>query len=155
LSSSFARFPGFTHVGPAEFARLFASGRPGLHPRLCCFVYNETHDLVGFAAAFLDLGAAVRAMRGQADLLAQCRFLRTRHKAHRINFYMGGITPQEEARGTGLGRAGFYYIIHEALLEGYDSLLFSLRLKGNASRALPARFAPAPQREYTLYEAAL
>jgi hypothetical protein len=68
---------------------------------------------------------------------------------------MGGITHQEEARGTGLGRAGFYHIIHEALLEGYDSLILSLRLKGNASRGLACRFVPTPQREYTLYELSL
>lgn len=155
LSSSFARFPGFTQVDPAEFARLFAAGKPGLHPRLCCFVYDGTGKLAGFATAFVDLGDAVRAMRGRQDLLAQYRFLRTRQGAHRINFYIGGITPEEEARGTGLGRAGFYHIIHEALLEGYDTLILSLRLKGNSSRALACRFAPAPQREYALYELTL
>jgi hypothetical protein len=155
LSSSFSRFPGFTHVCPVEFARLFSSGRPGLHPRLFCFVYNDRSDLVGFAGAFVDLGAAVRLMRGQEDLLAHYRFLRTRPQAHRINFYMGGITPEEEARGTGLGRAGFAYIIREALNEGYESLLLSLRLKGNSSRGLASRFAPTPQREYKLYELAL
>lgn len=155
LSTCFARFPGYTHLCPAEFARLFSAGRPGLHPRLCCLVHNEAGELVGFATAFVDLGDAVRSMRGRQDLLAQYRFLRTRHQAHRVNFYMGGITPQEEARGTGLGRAGFYHVIHEALLEGYDHLILSLRLKGNFSRALACRFAPTPQREYTLYELTL
>lgn len=155
LSSSFARFPGFTSISPEEFARLFASGRRGIHPRLSCFVYNEADELAGFAAAFLDLGAAVRTMRGRQDWLARLRFLGARRNADRVNFYIGGITPQEEARGTGLGRAGFYYVIHQMLALGYESLLLTLRLKGNPSRALPGKFAPTPQREYTLYELAL
>jgi hypothetical protein len=152
LNSSFGRFLGFTPVSPLEFGRLFAGGRPGLHPGLSFFAYNEYGELAGFAAAFVDLGAAVRAMRGRQDWPARLRFLRARQRAHRINFFLGGITPQEEARGTGLGRAGFYHVIQGLLDLGYESLVLSLRLKGNPSRGLASRFAPCPQREYALYE---
>jgi hypothetical protein len=152
LSASFARFPGFTAISPEEFARLFAAGRSGLHPELSCFVHNDAGDLAGFAAAFLDLGRAVRAMQGRTDLFARLRFLTARRRSDRVNFYIGGITPEEEARGTGLGRAGFYYVIQRALDLGYESLILSLRQIGNPSRALPGRSAPTPQRQYALYE---
>jgi len=152
LSSSFARFPGFTPISPDEFARLFAAGRSGLKPQLSCFCYNENGEIAGFAAAFVDLGEAVRAMGGRHDLPARFRFLRSRHRANRINFYIGGITPEEEARRSGLGRAGFYYVIKQMLDAGYESLILTLRLKGNYSRALPGRDAPQPQREYALFE---
>jgi hypothetical protein len=152
LHSSFAGFPGFTSVSSVEFARLFATGKPAFDPRLFCFVKNETGELAGFAGGFVDLGAAVRAMQGQHDMFARYRFLRERMHADRINFYLGGITPREAARGTGLGRAGFYYVIRQSLAEGYDDILLTLRRKGSPSRAMTARFAPAPQREYALYE---
>ena len=155
LHSSFAGFPGFTPISSVEFARLFASGKPALDPRLFCFVYNETGELAGFAGAFVDLGAAVRAMQGQHDLLARYRFQRERRHADRVNFYLGGITPREAARGTGLGRAGFYYVVRQSLGEGYLDLLMTLRRKGSPSRAMTARYAPKPQREYALYELSL
>lgn len=155
LSSSFSRFPGFTPVSPDEFARLFAAGQSGLKPELSCFCYNENGELAGFAAAFIDLGEAVRVMHGRQDLPARFRFIRSRHHADRINFYIGGITPEEEARRSGLGRAGFYFVIKQMLDAGYESLILTLRLKGNSSRALPGRDAPQPQREYALFEMAL
>jgi hypothetical protein len=152
LSASFSGFPGMTPISSVEFARLFDSAKHGFDPQLFCFVHNESGELAGFAGAFVDLGAAVRVMHGQQDLLAKVRFLKARRDADRINFYLGGITPQEAARGTGLGRAGFYYIIRQSLTEGYDDLLVTLRRKGSPSRAMTARFAPTPQREYALYE---
>jgi predicted GNAT family N-acyltransferase len=152
LCASFAGFPGFTPVTCTEFARLFARGKPGFDPRLFGFVHNETDELVGFAGGFVDVAAAVRAMHGQQDLLAKVRFLRERKHADRVNFYLGGITPQEAARGTGLGRAGFYYVVRQSLAAGYDDLLMTLRRKGSPSRAMTARHAPTPQREYALYE---
>ncbi|MCH9025282.1 MAG: hypothetical protein IH931_08105, partial [candidate division Zixibacteria bacterium] len=56
---------------------------------------------------------------------------------------------------SGLGRAGFFYVINAAIQAGYDRLMLTLRLKGNAAHALAALGSPKPQREYALFEVAV
>ena len=73
----------------------------------------------------------------------------------KINFYLGGVTTEEIKNRSGLGRAGFYYIINEILKAGYDTMLLTLRLKGNLAHALPGRLSPVPQCEYALYQVKL
>jgi hypothetical protein len=152
MTKSFSGFPGFTPISFAEFEPLFAKSRYAFHPRLSIFAYNENDDLAGFAAAFLELSDAIRAMNGKDDFISKLRFLRYRRHVNRINFYIGGVTPEEAARKMGLGRAGFYYVINQMLREGFETLLLTLRLKGNKAHGLLGKNAPKPQREYALFE---
>ncbi len=152
ITKSFSGFMGFTYISFAEFEQLFANNFYAFHPRLFTFVYDENNSLAGFAAAFLELSDAIRAMKGKENFITKLKFLQYRRHVNRINFYIGGITPEEAKRKTGLGRAGFYYVINQMLNEGFETLLLTLRLKGNSAHGLLGKNAPLPQREYTLYE---
>lgn len=152
MTKSFCGFLGFTLISLTEFEQLFAKSRYAFHPRLFTFVYDEDNVLAGFGAAFLELSNAIRAMKGKDDFISKLRFLYHRRHVNRINFYIGGMTPEESKKGTGLGRAGFYYVIKQMLKEGFETLLLTLRLKGNKAHGLLGKNAPTPQREYALYE---
>jgi hypothetical protein len=152
VQKSFGTFLGFTSISFAEFERFFARSRYALRPNFFTFVYDETHTPAGFGGAFLELSDAIRAMGGRQDLIAKVRFLRHRGRVNRINFYIGGMTPEEGARRSGLGRAGFYHVINEILKEGFERLLLTLTAKGNVIHGLLGKGAPSPQREYVLYE---
>ena len=123
-----------------------------MHPQLTHFAYDPNGTSAGFAAAFLEISDFLRAARQKRPLSALAAFTTRRRKTGWINFSIGGITPQEEKRGSGLGRAGFSRVVGGMLDLGYDKLLLTLRLKGNTSRSLPGRDLPEPQREYCLYE---
>ena len=152
MTASFAGFLGCTPLSVEELRRMMASSRYAIDPDLFLFIYNENNDLAGFAAAFLELGDAVRAMNGDSGLLAKLRFLQKRRKADKMNFYIGGATPEELARRSGIGRAGFYAIINGVIEKGYETLMLTLRLKGNSAHGLAAKSETEPQREYALYE---
>lgn len=152
LCESYGRFLGYTPIPFERFERIFEQLEPALDPDLFLLSWSPDGACAGFAVAFPDLAEPIRAMRGNSDLLAHLRFLAHRRHAHRLNFYIGGVTPQEEARGSGLGRAGFYYIINRGLEKGFTNLLLTLRLKGNKAHGLAARSGVVPQREYALYE---
>jgi len=152
LTKSFGSFLGFTPISFEEFFQLFAKGRYAVLPRLSVFAYDENNELAGFAVALLELSDAILAMNGKDNLVSKLKFLYKRRFVNRINFYIGGVTPEEAAKKTGLGRAGFYYVIHQMLKEGFESLLLTLRLKGNKAHGLPGKYAPKPQKEYALYE---
>lgn len=152
MSKSFSGFLGFTPISHSELLRQLHVARHGIRPEMFIFAKNDLGDLAGFAIGFLELGDAVRSMRGHTDWLARLRFQRQRRHADCVNFYIGGITPEEMARRTGLGRAGFFLVINAVLEAGYDRLMLTLRLKGNAAHALAAHGSPKPQREYALFE---
>lgn len=152
MTKSFGGFLGFTPLSFEELRPLFSKARHALHPRLFMFTYDENDNLAGFAAAFLELSDAVRSMKGRNSLLAKLKFAYHRARVNRINFYIGGVTPEEVARRSGLGRAGFYYIINQILNEGFETVMLTLRLKGNFSHGLAAKDPTVPQREYALYE---
>ncbi len=152
LSTSFAQFPGFTAIPLTEFSHLFERYRQVLDPRLVLLAYDENNELGGFGVGLLELGDAVRAMAGRDNLAARARFLYHRRQVDRINFYIGGVTQKEIVKRSGLGRAGFYYVINQALQLGYDTLLLTLRLQGNRAHALLTNNHTEPQREYALFE---
>jgi hypothetical protein len=152
IMAAFSRHPGFTHLSPEEFTRLFSGSGWAMHPQMTHFAYDPEGASAGFAAAFLEISDVVRAARQKRWLPALAAFTTRRRKTGWINFYIGGITPQEEKKGSGLGRVGFYRVIRGMLDLGYDKLMLTLRLKGNTSRSLPGRDVPDPQREYCLYE---
>jgi len=152
LCRSYGEFLGFTPITFEDFARLSTGLRYALQPELSMFAYNENNELAGFSVSFLELSDAVRAMRGKTNPLSRLRFLRSRKHADCINYYIGGITPEEVARRSGLGRAGFYFVIDSILKHGYEKLLLTLRLKSNFAHALLWKNDTVPQREYALYE---
>jgi len=152
MSKSFSGFLGYTPLPFEEFKQLFAKSRYAFNPRFSVLVYDEKDNLAGFATAFLELGDAIRSMNGKDNSFAQLKFIYKRKQVSRINFYIGGVTPEELSRNTGLGRAGFYYIINQMLNQGFETLLLTLRLKGNFAHGLLGKNAPVPQREYVLYE---
>ncbi|MCU0572396.1 MAG: hypothetical protein MUC41_05320 [Syntrophobacteraceae bacterium] len=153
LCRSFEGFPGFTPIPRAEFEELFGErARFALHPRLFCFVYDEKSVLAGFAAAFLELSDAVRALSGSGRLMGMLRFLRRRRRADSINFYIIGITPEEAAKRRGLGGAMFSFVMRNILEEGFERVIVPLMARGNVAHRLLAGDAPLPSREYALYE---
>lgn len=155
ISKSFGGFLGFTPLKVIELKQLFEKANCAIHPRMFAFVYNTENKLCGFAVALLELAEAVRSMNGRTNLTAKLKFLYHRRKVNKINFYLGGLTPEEIKNRSGLGRAGFYFILNEILKGGFDTMLLTLRLKGNLAHALPGRLSPKPQKEYALYQVAL
>lgn len=152
ISKSFSGFLGFTPIPFEEFEKLFAKSRYAFNPRFCVLAYDEKDTLAGFATAFIELSDAIRSMNGKNNLVGKLRFLCNRSKADRINFYIGGVIPEEVKKRSGLGRAGFYYTINQILNAGFQTLLLTLRVKGNLAHGLLGKNAPEPQREYILYE---
>jgi hypothetical protein len=152
LTDSFSGFLGYTPISAAEFVALSLSCRYALDPRLAAWSYDERGRLAGFAVALLDLADAVRAMQGRQDLAARLRFLACRGRARRINFYVGGVTREEMAKGSGLGRAGYAYIVRRIIESGYDEMVQSLIVKNGFSHALAGPFRKNIRREYALYE---
>lgn len=153
INRSFAGFLGFTEVSACELSALLSAARPAIRPELFIFAYDGDDCLVGFAAAFLELGEAIRSMHGRCDWSARLRFLLNRRKSDTINFLLGGVAPEEIERRSGLGRAGFAWILQAVLNAGYDKVLLAMRLKGNAAHGLAAHGAPIAQREYALFGA--
>jgi hypothetical protein len=152
LCSSFSGFLGFTEISLEEFTALFERSRAAFDPDLAVLVYDEQNRPAGFAVACIELADAVLAMKGKTGAWAGLKFAHHRKRSQTANFYIGGVTPEEMARRSGLGRAGFYYVIRKALDKGYDTILLTLRLKGNLAHGLAARSGCLPQSEYALYE---
>ncbi len=152
LSESFHDFLGYTPILFEEFSALFGKLRYAIDPRFFIFVYDENNALVGFAGAFLELSDAIRSMSGKDNIIRRISFLYKRRHVSRINFYIGGMTPEEAVKRTGLGRAGFAYVLKYVMDAGYETVLFTLRAKGNVAHGLLGKHAPLPQREYALFE---
>ena len=151
LDASFRHFFGFTHLSYAEFETLWCSTRYAFHPSLATFIHDGEGHLVGFAGAFLALGDAVRATRGESNVLAKARFLLRRRRVERILFYLGGMTPEEQAKRSGLGRAGFHYIIRQIIDTGYDRVVVALMAERNPVRGLLRGRTADADREYVLF----
>lgn len=152
LISSYRGFIGFTSVSSAQFLTVFERMEPLLDPELFLLVYNPNNLPVGFAVAFPDYPDAIRAMKGKSGLTAKLAYLFHRERQPRLNFYIGGVTPETEKEALGLGRAGFYFIIRKALDKGYDEIMLTLRVKGNKAHGLAGRCGITAQHEYALYE---
>jgi hypothetical protein len=56
------------------------------------------------------------------------------------------------AKGSGLGRAGYAYIVRRIIESGYDEMVQSLIVKNGFSHALAGPFRKNIRREYALYE---
>jgi hypothetical protein len=152
IMRSFGGFLDFTPLPSDEFVRLFSASRPALNPKFILFVNDENNIPAGFAVALLELSNAVRAMRGKTGLVSRLAFMARRRGARCVNFYAGGITPEEAARKSGLGRAGFFYILQQILDEGYEHVLVTLVSEHNRSNGLLGALADNYEREYALYE---
>lgn len=152
LTSSFSKFLGYTPVSSKIFESLFLPYKSMLRSELFTLVYDENSKLAGFIVAFLDFSAAVKSMKGQNTLFSNLRFLFNKRKAKRIIIYLGGITPDEATKKAGLGRAGFYHIIRQALNLGYKKLIIAVMAQRNVVRGHLGGKGSKAQREYSLFE---
>jgi len=152
MSRSFSGFLGFTPLALEEFEKLSGRLKYALAKPMSVFVYDEAGGLVAFTLTFYELSAAVRAMKGREHPLSLMKFLFRRRQARRLNFYAAGMIPEVQAKGTGLGRAGLYYVVDQALRHGYEDILFSLMAKENRVRGLFRGSDREARREYALYE---
>jgi hypothetical protein len=82
------------------------------------------------------------------------RFLWHRRAARRLLMHLGGITPAEAARHSGLARALFHYTAARVRAQGCETVLGSLIAHGNPVRRLFGTYAADDRREYALYEIA-
>jgi hypothetical protein len=152
LTRSFKGFTGFTPISLKEFRRLFEKIRYAFHPELFTFIYDEKDVIAGFALALLELSDAIRSMNGRDNLLSIMKFFNYRRRARRINFYLIGITPEEEKKKSGLGRAIAYFMIHQILNQGYETVIFSLMARKNRAQKLLGDHTQEANREYALFE---
>jgi len=151
MTRSFAGFLGFTPIALREFARLSSGLKQALAMPMSTFVYDENSRPVAFAVTFYELSAAVRAMKGREHPLSVAKFLFHRRRVRRLNVYAGGMIPEMQAKGTGLGRAGIFYVVDRALRHGYEDVIFALMAKENAVQGLFRGQSREAQREYALY----
>lgn len=154
VTQSFASFPGYTPITLVEFRHLMSLARHVLHPRCSLFVFDESGALAGFAAVLIDVADAVRAMNGSTSLAGRLRFRWHRRRARRLLLHLGGITPAEAARHTGLARAAFHRTLSLIREEGCEAVMASLVARGNPVRRLYGSYASDTGREYALYEKA-
>jgi hypothetical protein len=152
VTASFAGFPDFVPIPGGEFVKLFASSRAALDPRLTLFVDDEAGRPAGFGVALLELSDAVRAMTGRTGPLSRLRFFARRLGCRRVNFYAGGVTPEERTRKSGLGQAGFHHILRAVLDLGYEEMLVTLVAEDNRSNGFLGPWAGDYGREYALFE---
>jgi hypothetical protein len=152
MSRSFDGFLGYTPLAFEEFEMLSGRLKYALAMPMSFFVYDETGGLVAFTLTFYELSAAVRAMKGRENPLSLAKFLFHRRRARRLNFYAAGMIPEAQAKGTGLGRAGLYSVVDQALRRGYEDIIFALMAKENRVQGLFRRSGQEAQKEYVLYE---
>jgi len=152
MTASFGGFLGFTPISFEDFERLARPMRHALAMPMSIFVYDEAGGLAGFALTLYELSAAVRAMKGREHPLSLARFFYHRRRVRRLNFYAAGETPEEQAKRAGLGRAGIYYVVDQALRHGYEDIIFALMVKESRVQGLFPSLMGEAQREYALYE---
>ena len=153
LTASFSGFAGFTPITPDEFADRFSKLKHALVPEWFTFIYEPQGELAGFAGAFLDLADAVRSMRGSTHLFSRLRFALHRRRGDRAVFYIIGVTPEEAARGSGLGAAAMQHVSQIFYEQGVRSVVVALMAQGSRSRGLLSGSKGLQgQREYSLYE---
>ena len=154
LTRSFAAFPGYTPIALADFRDLMSLARWVLHPRCSTFVFDETGTPAGFAAVLVDVADAVRAMDGRRSAWRGLRFLWRRRQSRRLLLHLGGITPAEAARHTGVARAAFHDTLRRIRAERCEGVVASLVARGNPVRRLYGAHAADRRREYALFELA-
>lgn len=152
LSRSFSGFLGYTPFHFSEFRDLFEPFRVALKPDFALLCHDRNNELVGFATSFLDLAPAIRSMNGSSSLFARWRFLRQATNVKRTVFYLAGVTPEESAKRSGLGRATMHRILQSTLEQGFSQIVFALIAEGNVVRGSFGGNGARPDREYTLYQ---
>lgn len=152
ISRSFDGFLGFTPIAFEDFHQLFGQLRYALAAPMSGVVYDETGRLISFGIIFYELSAAVRAMKGREHPLSLAKFLFYRRRVQRLNFFAAGALPEERAKGSGIGKAGLFCVVNQALQHGYEDIIFALMAKENRVHVFFRHAGQEPQREYALYE---
>lgn len=152
IEKSFGGFLGFTPLRPDEFEEVFALKSRVFDPRLLVMVRDEKDEPVGFAGAYPELSDAVRAAGGRGGFAARIKYLFRRPKTDHLVFYFGGITPEQEKKRTGTGRAGFVEILKRAVRLGYDRVTIALMARDSRARGFAAGSFDGSHRQYALYQ---
>ncbi len=153
IEGSYRDFLGLSPVAPEQFREVFAGYAEALDPRFAIAAFDPAGCLCGFAIAYPDYGAGLRAMRGRDSLLAKARFYLRSRELKRAVFFMIGITPQESQRRRGLGHALHYRCVNALLGAGFDSIVFALLAEDSRGWPLVGNRKHAAQKEYALYQA--
>jgi hypothetical protein len=126
LLASFSGFLGFTPISLADF-RALVSGEAAVHPEASILVFDETAAVVGFTVVFRD---------PHSDTLL---------------LHLGGITPEEARKKSGVVRASFREVLLRLRAHGATRVLATLVARGNPVRRLYGPYAADERREYALY----
>ena len=152
VSRAFEDFLGFTPIAFEDFDRLYRRQWTMLAKPMSFFMFDPDKRPMGFAVTFYELSAAIRAMRGRENPVSQARFMIGRRHVQRLNLFAAGGIPEALGTGAGLGRAGLFYVVDEALQNGFDDVIFALMATDKRVQRLFSRDVPEAQREYALYE---
>jgi hypothetical protein len=126
LLSSFSGFLGFTPISLADFRGL-VSGDAAVHPGASILVFDETGAVVGFTVVFRD---------PHSDALL---------------LHLGGITPEEARKKSGVVRASFREALLRLRAHGATRVMATLVARGNPVRRLYGPYAADDRREYALF----
>jgi GNAT superfamily N-acetyltransferase len=153
IETSYHKFLGVTPLDREEFNEIFVRYAEALDSRFAIAALNPNGSLSGFAIAYPDYGQALRAMRGADSIVARMRFYLRSRRMNRAVFFMIGITPKEEWRGRGVGRALFRRCLSAMIDAGYESVVFALLAEDSLAWPLVGVVKDDAQKEYALYEA--
>ncbi len=153
LTGSFNAFPGFTPLPFGDFERQAEASQSLLDSRLMNLIYDEADALAGFAIAFPDYSAAVRALRGRPCLASKRRFMLSRARGtNRAVFHMMGLMPGERGRRRGLGPVGFHHTVQRILARGFEEMVVALMADDSPAKRYLGSHVAGPRNEYALYE---
>jgi hypothetical protein len=152
IEAAFSGFLGFTPLAAPAFHALARSAVHALEPACSTFVRDPAGRLVAFHASFVDVAAALRAMRGRSSWAARARFSWHRRRARRLMLHLGGITVPAGERPAGLAAAVVHHALATVRARGYEDVLVTLVAEGNPLRRLYAPWSADTRREYALYE---
>ncbi len=152
LHDSFSRFLGFTAISREEFQGTVGELERALERSCSVFATAPSGALVGFEVSFLDLAAAVQAMRGRTTFPARLAFLWEGRNARRLLLHLGGLTSALESRRPGLARAVVSDVLRRVKDAGYQEVLVTLVAEGNPVRRYFGPYAKDVRREYALFQ---
>lgn len=153
VEASYHKFLGVSPLDAEEFHEIFLRYAEALDSRFAIGAFGPDRSLSGFAIAYPDYRQGLRAMRGANSIMAKMRFYLGSRRIDRAVFFMIGITPKEEWRGRGLGRALFCHCLTTMIEAGYQTVVFALLAEDSPAWRLIAVPRDEAQKEYALYEA--
>ncbi len=155
--------PDYSFISKEEFLWLFNGTHKFMHPEATCFVKNKNGKYIAFILTFHDYTAAIRSMKGNANLWAKIRFLFNKNKGSCANIYQGGVMIEAirqamkeglEKFGTpfSIGRAGFCFSLMAIENDKrYETAMMTM-VREEAPNKNYIKNAAFEIRKYALYE---